>query len=156
MYQLARFQALFSKSHSALECGKVCCPEKSVNDYQHLLCNNSEEPRPNILTYLSLIVSVPVAPVPAHLRNLRTQARKFLGFVFLRFVKTKIFRAFTLLQNVKMCLRIQKKLFKARRSPRAARNASESFLRSELSLGAVPSDVNRDMTVAFESNGIEF
>ena len=48
-----------------------------------MLCNNPEEPRLNILIYLSLIVSVLVTSVPAHICNLRTQARKLLGFVFL-------------------------------------------------------------------------
>jgi len=51
---------------------------------------------------------------------------------------------------------MQKKLFKTPERPTAARTSSESFLRSEMSLGAVPSDVNRDVTVAFETNEIKF
>jgi hypothetical protein len=51
---------------------------------------------------------------------------------------------------------MQKKLFKAPQCPRNARTASETFLRSELLLGAVPSNVNREVTVAFETNGIDF
>jgi len=60
-----------------------------------------------------------------------------------------------LLQNVKKCLRMQNKLFKAPQRPRDARTASVTFLRSEMSLGAVHSDVNGDVTVAFETNGID-
>jgi hypothetical protein len=84
-----RFQALFFKSHSALEGGKVCCRETSVNTYKHMVCNNPEEPRANIYTYLSLIVSLLVTLVLLHLRNPRTQARKFLGIVFLPLLRSK-------------------------------------------------------------------